>query len=106
MLLRRASCQLLWQVTRYAAEHPGGIGVLLEHAGQDSTDDFEDVGHSDDARKLLSSMKIGVLTEEAPEKQEPGSCRLYQRLLWLSVAAAAAASIALIAFRLVNRRPA
>jgi len=33
-------------------EHPGGCEVLLEKAGEDRTEAFEDIGHSTDARKM------------------------------------------------------
>ena len=35
----------------------------MEHAGQDSTEAFEDVGHSTDAREMLSEYLIGELIE-------------------------------------------
>lgn len=31
-------------------QHPGGEEVLLEKAGEDATEPFEDVSHSSDAR--------------------------------------------------------
>lgn len=31
-------------------QHPGGEEVLIEQAGRDATEAFEDVGHSTDAR--------------------------------------------------------
>jgi len=37
--------------------------VILENGGKNSTQDFEDVGHSSDARQLLSEFKIGLLHE-------------------------------------------
>ena len=42
---------------------------MLESAGADSTEGFEDVGHSSDARILLADYLIGELREEdrAPE---------------------------------------
>lgn len=40
-------------------EHPGGDEVLLAATGKDATDDFEDVGHSDDARSLMEKYYIG-----------------------------------------------
>lgn len=31
-------------------QHPGGEEVLIEQAGREATEAFEDVGHSSDAR--------------------------------------------------------
>lgn len=39
----------------------GGEEVLLDVAGQDATEAFEDVGHSDEAREILEGMKVGTL---------------------------------------------
>lgn len=35
--------------------------MLLEQAGGDATESFEDVGHSSDAREMASSFVIGEL---------------------------------------------
>jgi cytochrome b involved in lipid metabolism len=51
----------VYDVSKFMDEHPGGVDVLMEHAGQDATQDFEAVSHSSDARKLLTGLKIGVL---------------------------------------------
>jgi len=51
----------VYDVTRFLEEHPGGEEVLLEQAGADSTEAFEDVGHSTDARDLLADYLIGEL---------------------------------------------
>uniref|UniRef100_A0A803V9N6 Cytochrome b5 type B n=1 Tax=Ficedula albicollis TaxID=59894 RepID=A0A803V9N6_FICAL len=40
-------------------KHPGGEEVLLEQAGRDATESFEDVGHSTDAREMLKQYYIG-----------------------------------------------
>lgn len=42
-------------------QHPGGEEVLLEQAGADATESFEDVGHSTDAREMLQQYFIGEL---------------------------------------------
>lgn len=42
-------------------EHPGGEEVLREQAGGDATENFEDVGHSTDARELSKTFIIGEL---------------------------------------------
>lgn len=44
-------------------QHPGGEEVLLEQAGKDATEEFEDVGHSSDAREVMQKYKIGELIE-------------------------------------------
>lgn len=38
--------------------------MLLEHAGKDSTDAFEDIGHSSGARNLLTGFYIGNLSSK------------------------------------------
>uniref|UniRef100_A0A8C1H0L8 Cytochrome b5 n=1 Tax=Cyprinus carpio carpio TaxID=630221 RepID=A0A8C1H0L8_CYPCA len=51
----------VYDVTKFLEEHPGGEEVLLEQAGGDATESFEDVGHSSDAREMASSFVIGEL---------------------------------------------
>ncbi|CAH0047322.1 unnamed protein product [Clonostachys solani] len=55
----------VYDVTKYAPDHPGGAEVLFSVAGVDGTDGFNDIGHSTDARKELETMLIGTL-EGAP----------------------------------------
>ena len=40
-------------------QHPGGEEILFENAGTNSTEAFEDVGHSTDAREMLKDFYIG-----------------------------------------------
>merc|ERR1711997_449753 len=54
----------VYDVTKFLDEHPGGEEILIEHAGQDSTEAFEDVGHSTDARDMMKEYYIGDLREE------------------------------------------
>ncbi|XP_026124174.1 cytochrome b5-like [Carassius auratus] len=51
----------VYDITRFMEEHPGGEEVLLEQAGADATESFEDVGHSTDAREMLQQYYIGEL---------------------------------------------
>ena len=51
-------------------EHPGGEEVLLEQAGKDATEAFEDVGHSPDARETQAQYLIGTVTEPAAKRIE------------------------------------
>ncbi|NXV80064.1 CYB5 protein, partial [Atlantisia rogersi] len=51
----------IYDVTKFLDEHPGGEEVLREQAGGDATENFEDVGHSTDARTMSESYIIGEL---------------------------------------------
>ena len=65
---------------------------MLEEAGRDATEAFEDVGHSDEAREILAKYYVG----EGPEVSRPfpSRCRsstfcdraskcILRRLAWL-----------------------
>ncbi|XP_037077599.1 cytochrome b5-like isoform X3 [Pollicipes pollicipes] len=54
----------VYNVTGFLDEHPGGEEVLKDMAGKVATENFEDVGHSTDARELMRKYEIGELTEE------------------------------------------
>ncbi|KAI4230290.1 MAG: hypothetical protein L6R36_000101 [Xanthoria steineri] len=56
----------VYDATAFVDEHPGGEEVLLDVGGQDATEAFEDVGHSDEARQILEGM------EKAKLKRVPG----------------------------------
>ncbi|XP_046403136.1 cytochrome b5 isoform X2 [Ischnura elegans] len=53
----------VYDVNPFLNEHPGGEEILIEQAGKDATEPFEDVGHSTDARELMAKYKIGELIE-------------------------------------------
>ncbi|XP_062817699.1 cytochrome b5 isoform X1 [Anolis carolinensis] len=63
----------VYDVTRFLDEHPGGEEVLLEQAGQDATESFDDVGHSEDAHEMLKQYLIG---EVHPDDLKPGGSKL------------------------------
>jgi hypothetical protein len=44
----------------------GGEEVMLDVGGQDATEAFEDVGHSDEAREILEGLLVGTV------KRQPG----------------------------------
>ncbi|XP_073945939.1 cytochrome b5-like isoform X1 [Choristoneura fumiferana] len=54
----------VYDVTNFLDEHPGGEETLLDSAGKEASQDFEDVGHSEDARELMKKYKIGTLPAE------------------------------------------
>ena len=45
-------------------DNRGGEEVLLDVGGQDATEAFEDVGHSDEAREILNGLLIGNLKRQ------------------------------------------
>ncbi|KAJ2110753.1 hypothetical protein IW146_005773 [Coemansia sp. RSA 922] len=64
----------VYDVTKFLDEHPGGEEVILEHAGIDATEAFEDIGHSDDARELLKDYFIGDLeVDDVAHRQKQSS---------------------------------
>ncbi|KAI5638959.1 cytochrome b5-like heme/Steroid binding domain-containing protein [Phthorimaea operculella] len=63
---------VVYDVTPYLAEHPGGDDVLLGEAGKDATREFESVGHSSDAKSVMKKYRIGQLVEEEKHYDENG----------------------------------
>lgn len=51
----------VYDITPFPFEHPGGEQILYEKGGTDATTDFEDVGHSSDARDMMKKYLIGEL---------------------------------------------
>lgn len=56
----------MYDVSGYLDDHPGGAEVMLEVAGQDATNMFEDIGHSTDARTEMKKYQIGLLKVKLP----------------------------------------
>ncbi|KAL2174475.1 putative cytochrome b5 [Thermothelomyces heterothallicus CBS 202.75] len=67
----------IYDCSKFVDEHPGGEEVLLDVAGQDATEAFEDVGHSDEARETLKQLKVGTLKrspgDPKPKTPAPGA---------------------------------
>lgn len=59
----------VYDITGFLEEHPGGEEVLLEQAGADATESFEDVGHSTDAREMLEQYLVGELHMDDRRKE-------------------------------------
>lgn len=55
---------LVYDVTKYKAEHPGGPELIEEYAGRDATSGFDEFGHSSEAKRMLKDFLIGELVEE------------------------------------------
>ncbi|XP_026737691.1 cytochrome b5-like [Trichoplusia ni] len=54
---------VVYNVTEFLDEHPGGHEVLVNLAGKDASEDFDDVGHSLDAKELMKKYVVGELVE-------------------------------------------
>ena len=59
---------IVYDVTKYVKNHPGGVDVLVDVAGKDATEAYEDVGHSEDANDILEAYLIGTLKDAADYK--------------------------------------
>jgi len=57
----------VYDVSKFLDDHPGGPEIVLDKAGEDSHTEFEDIGHSQDARDQLEGLLIGKLKESAEE---------------------------------------
>ncbi|RLV89994.1 Cytochrome b5 [Spathaspora sp. JA1] len=56
----------VYDISQYIDEHPGGEEVILDVAGGDCTEAFDDIGHSDEAHEILKKLYIGNLKGAAP----------------------------------------
>lgn len=64
---------MVYDVTKFLDDHPGGHEVLLNVIGKDASEDFDDVGHSTDAKEMMKKYCIGELVDEdktASKKQK------------------------------------
>ncbi|KAG2191002.1 hypothetical protein INT46_010833 [Mucor plumbeus] len=61
----------VYNVTTFAADHPGGELAIYEEAGKDATESFNDIGHSEAAHEWLKDYYIGDLEgSQQPEEKE------------------------------------
>jgi cytochrome b involved in lipid metabolism len=51
-------------ILTFAPENSGGEDIILQLAGQDATEAFDEVGHSKDAHDQLEELFVGVLKQE------------------------------------------
>jgi len=59
--------QTVYNVTDYLDHHPGGASIIVECSGKDATKEFNQVGHSRNATKILAKYEVGQLAK--PEEQ-------------------------------------
>lgn len=56
----------VYNVSAFLSDHPGGPEIILDQAGKDATEDFEDTGHSPAARETLKKFYVGEAEGAAP----------------------------------------
>ncbi|EHK21296.1 uncharacterized protein TRIVIDRAFT_59656 [Trichoderma virens Gv29-8] len=67
----------VYNITEYVRDHPGGADLLIDVAGRDATEAYEDVGHSEDADEILQTHLIGTL-KDATEVTRSKAVRVIQ----------------------------
>ncbi|KAF5667095.1 NADH cytb-reductase [Fusarium heterosporum] len=60
---------VVYDVTKYVPDHPGGADVLTEAAGTDASEDFDNAGHSEDAFEIMKDLCVGKI--KGFEKKKP-----------------------------------
>ncbi|XP_058129033.1 cytochrome b5-like isoform X3 [Anopheles coustani] len=64
----------VYDVTKFLQEHPGGEEVLIEVAGKEASSEFDDVGHSTDAKESMKQYLVGEIIEaERKAKKSSGA---------------------------------
>lgn len=66
----------VYDVTKYLADHPGGVDIMLEFAGKDATEAFDNAGHSEDADEIMADYRIGTLKGGAVKKAAAATVRV------------------------------
>lgn len=93
---------LVYDVTKFLLEHPGGeevrlnsstllsstcsLQVMLNVAGQDATNAFDDVGHSSDARDMTNDYLVGKLhPDDHKNAKEPVETSIATNASWSDI---------------------
>lgn len=92
----------VYDVTTYLDEHPGGEEVIIDCAGGDATDAFDDIGHSDDAHTQLEGLFIGDLVGGLKTKEGKTATKSAGGDTNIVLIGAAVVAIAIIAYFVIN----
>lgn len=68
---------VVYDVTEFLEDHPGGAEVLLDNGGKDASRCFRDVGHSDIALEWRQKFRIGIVPEDELRPEEPKTADLF-----------------------------
>lgn len=60
----------VYDVTQFLDDHPGGPEIMVDLAGQDATAEFDDIGHSNDAREQLKSLLVGKVKGDVKKEKK------------------------------------
>ena len=90
----------VYDMTKFLDEHPGGREILIENAGLDSSEGFDDVGHSNDAREMLKDYEIGVVKYDNPKKASKDPWPF----MWIPVTCAVLAVVLLVKFTVLKKQ--
>ncbi|KAI1198107.1 hypothetical protein F5X97DRAFT_300460 [Nemania serpens] len=58
----------VYNITDYIRDHPGGADLLLDVAGKDASEEFDNAGHSEDASEIMASYRVGKLRGGSSKK--------------------------------------
>jgi len=73
IIIGAAGSEKVFDVTKYLPDHPGGPEIVLDYAGKNADDMFEDIGHSKTAREKLSQYYIGDLKADPSKPKAKAS---------------------------------
>ena len=65
----------VYDVKEYMDNHPGGPEILVDNSGKDASEEYDDIGHSDDATAEMEKFIIGRVkgvTYESLKKSSGG----------------------------------
>ncbi len=51
----------VYDLSEFAAHHPGGEEMIVEHKGIDATEDYESIGHPSSALKKVQKYLVGTV---------------------------------------------
>jgi len=68
-----AFCGGVYDVSEWMYRHPGGAEILIEAWGQDATEFFNSIGHTDEAWLLTQSFKVGRVKRGSVPPAEAGT---------------------------------
>ncbi|KAI8711967.1 hypothetical protein NCS52_01461800 [Fusarium sp. LHS14.1] len=72
----------VYNASSFIDDHPGGSDILLEVAGKDATEAYDDTEHSEEADEVLEDLLVGILSSDSnsapkganqPITQEPAA---------------------------------